>query len=453
DRGIVLMHDSTADIEFAKSVNLTYAMVQILVPALKSQGYQFVPLTAIPDVLTASQRQLALALQASNGKYISPQAGGGGTILVDGPAVGAWETLGIDYVAPGKVAIRAPNGMYLSPQNGGGGDATTDRGGEDVAGGGDRVASRAVHGDPLEPGATNWFSLSVFLSRPVFSHRTGGRRHPVQHASRREVYQALVWDRRLDGPASSPHSVRLSDERGRQRRHHVSVDSSAVLPDAGRRRDDSLVRARPEAAQLQTALCVAALPAALLPGDRNDHLRARQGDSQSDAVAAPVHPAAAGRPAHADALAVDFDGCVPGLPDFHRPGRIAGRHSVAGAADGSPGFADLCRGHDDGLHDEHGLRRAGQDHVVPLPGHGHPPGRTGPAPAGGSVPLQPPGRTCRGTSSLRAPTAGASRTDRPRRLRSLPDRYEHHRGHRSLWGPKSTEAAALRDLVRRRMGR
>jgi len=122
DRGIVLMHDSTADIEFAKSVNLTYAMVQILVPALKSQGYQFVPLTAIPDVLTASQRQLALALQASNGKYISPQAGGGGTILVDGPAVGAWETLGIDYVAPGKVAIRAPNGMYLSPQNGGGGE-------------------------------------------------------------------------------------------------------------------------------------------------------------------------------------------------------------------------------------------------------------------------------------------------------------------------------------------
>jgi hypothetical protein len=122
DRGIVLMHDSTADIEVAKPVNLTYAMLQILIPALKSQGYQFAPLTAIPDVVTATQRQLSFGLLASNGKYISPQSGGGGTILVNGPAVGPWETLGIEYVAPGKVALRAPNGLYLSPQDGGGGE-------------------------------------------------------------------------------------------------------------------------------------------------------------------------------------------------------------------------------------------------------------------------------------------------------------------------------------------
>lgn len=121
-RGIVLMHDSTADIELAKPVNMTYPMVQLLVPALKALGYQFVRVDEIPDVVTAVQRPFQLALLATNGKYVSPQAGGGGTILVDGPAIGAWETLGIDHLAAGKVALRAPNGLYISPQDGGGGD-------------------------------------------------------------------------------------------------------------------------------------------------------------------------------------------------------------------------------------------------------------------------------------------------------------------------------------------
>jgi len=121
-RGIVLMHDSTADTDVVKQLNLTCSMVQILIPALKAQGYQFVRLDEVPDVVAAVQRPFVFGLRASNGQYVSPQGGGGGSILVNGPAIGPWERLGIDAVAPGKVALRAPNGSYLSPQGGGGGD-------------------------------------------------------------------------------------------------------------------------------------------------------------------------------------------------------------------------------------------------------------------------------------------------------------------------------------------
>lgn len=121
-RGIVLMHDSTADIDVIKQSNMTFSMVQILVPALKAQGYRFVRLDAVPDVVAAVQRPFVFALQASNGEYVSPQADGGGDILVNGPAIGPREKLGIVSVAPGKVALRAVNGLYFSPQDGGGGD-------------------------------------------------------------------------------------------------------------------------------------------------------------------------------------------------------------------------------------------------------------------------------------------------------------------------------------------
>ena len=49
-RGIVLMHDSTADLPDVKLANQAFAMVQLLVPELKARGYEFVPLQAVPDI-------------------------------------------------------------------------------------------------------------------------------------------------------------------------------------------------------------------------------------------------------------------------------------------------------------------------------------------------------------------------------------------------------------------
>jgi hypothetical protein len=123
------MHDSTADMDAVKQLNMTFSMIQILVPALKAQGYSFVRLDAVPDVVAAVQRPFMFALLASNGKYVSPQAGGDGSILVNGLAIGPREKLGVVSVAPGKVALRAINGLYFSPLHGGGGDVFANRSG------------------------------------------------------------------------------------------------------------------------------------------------------------------------------------------------------------------------------------------------------------------------------------------------------------------------------------
>jgi len=47
-RGIVLMHDSTADSEFIKQGNAAYEATRLLVPELVRRGYTFVGLNEVP---------------------------------------------------------------------------------------------------------------------------------------------------------------------------------------------------------------------------------------------------------------------------------------------------------------------------------------------------------------------------------------------------------------------
>ena len=51
-RGIVLMHDSTADLPDVKLANQALAVIRLLVPELRAKGYEFVPLQAVPDIAT-----------------------------------------------------------------------------------------------------------------------------------------------------------------------------------------------------------------------------------------------------------------------------------------------------------------------------------------------------------------------------------------------------------------
>ncbi len=50
-RGIVLIHDSSADNPVARQNNKSLEMVRALIPELKSQGYSFVSLRQIPDIM------------------------------------------------------------------------------------------------------------------------------------------------------------------------------------------------------------------------------------------------------------------------------------------------------------------------------------------------------------------------------------------------------------------
>lgn len=54
-RGIVLMHDSTADIDEIRTRNQALAMAQILVPELLRRGFRFVRLDAVPLVVAAGR--------------------------------------------------------------------------------------------------------------------------------------------------------------------------------------------------------------------------------------------------------------------------------------------------------------------------------------------------------------------------------------------------------------
>ena len=121
-RGIILMHDCSADMEVAKRANRTFELVQLLIPVLKQRGYQLVRLDKVPDIIDRMQSTLRIALRGSNGFYVSPQGGGGGNIKINGQALGPWEPLIMEDLHVGKVALVATNGQYVSPQNGGGGD-------------------------------------------------------------------------------------------------------------------------------------------------------------------------------------------------------------------------------------------------------------------------------------------------------------------------------------------
>jgi hypothetical protein len=101
-------------------------MTEILVPMLQNEGYSFVGLDEVPELQDVAEPRLSCALLGANGLYISPQQGGAGPILVDGAVIDEWELLGVEYLAPGKVALRSVSGLYLSPQDGGGGEVLAD---------------------------------------------------------------------------------------------------------------------------------------------------------------------------------------------------------------------------------------------------------------------------------------------------------------------------------------
>lgn len=122
NRGIILNHDCTADMDLVKESNMTFQLMQQLIPQLKNLGYKFVRLDEIIDIAVASHIATTFALQASNGKFISPQAGGGAEIIINGPAIGEWEQITIVDLGYGKVALQATNGFFFSPQQGGGGE-------------------------------------------------------------------------------------------------------------------------------------------------------------------------------------------------------------------------------------------------------------------------------------------------------------------------------------------
>ncbi len=122
-KGVILMHDCTANNNVLKKKNRAVELVQILVPQLKNAGYNMVRVDAIPGI--ASQAPPPdVALRGANQMYISAQGSGGGQVLVSGVAPASWERLTPVPLGSNRVAFRVPMGQYLSVQDTGGNPVT-----------------------------------------------------------------------------------------------------------------------------------------------------------------------------------------------------------------------------------------------------------------------------------------------------------------------------------------
>lgn len=110
-KGIVVMHDHLADMDYLQPLNKTTELTKKLVPMLLAQGYKFLALDELESVKTAISKGNKFAIGFKNhfaalgseGKIRAAQTG------KRDPAC-QWELV---YTGYGKVAFRSGNGMYM----------------------------------------------------------------------------------------------------------------------------------------------------------------------------------------------------------------------------------------------------------------------------------------------------------------------------------------------------
>jgi peptidoglycan/xylan/chitin deacetylase (PgdA/CDA1 family) len=130
-RGIVLMHDSTADSDDLRARNRTFDMVRLLVPELQARGYRFVGLPEVPEIADALSRHATFLLEdtvthlsvelaadgravlrTSDGSCLAPVGGGGGAVKPEARVTSATcvEVLRVDAQ---RVGFRTRSGHFL----------------------------------------------------------------------------------------------------------------------------------------------------------------------------------------------------------------------------------------------------------------------------------------------------------------------------------------------------
>jgi peptidoglycan/xylan/chitin deacetylase (PgdA/CDA1 family) len=115
-RGIVLMHDSSADDPAARAGNRACEATALLVPALLERGFRFVRLDEVPQVRSAVRVTGQVTIDLGPG---TPVVRDEGDWLVARPG-GTPRVFGVVPVAGGAVALRAANGCLVSAGPAGG---------------------------------------------------------------------------------------------------------------------------------------------------------------------------------------------------------------------------------------------------------------------------------------------------------------------------------------------
>jgi peptidoglycan/xylan/chitin deacetylase (PgdA/CDA1 family) len=113
DKGIVVMHDEIADMEYLKKENLTLELTKQLIPLLKSKGYQFVRLDEIDSIQKKAAEVDKYTLQCTDGKYVG-LAGENNSVTVGNLQNSSFNKFQIVVLKKGRVALLASNGFFLS---------------------------------------------------------------------------------------------------------------------------------------------------------------------------------------------------------------------------------------------------------------------------------------------------------------------------------------------------
>lgn len=120
ERGIVLMHDSTADIDEIRPRNQALGLARTLVPELRRRGYRFVRLDAVPQVASAARVSAQWTLVASDGSHVSaPPAGIDVVFAPATPITSPSAIFGGVNLGANRWALRGSNGLFLSPRRSG----------------------------------------------------------------------------------------------------------------------------------------------------------------------------------------------------------------------------------------------------------------------------------------------------------------------------------------------
>ena len=170
-RGIVLLHDSTADIDEIRPRNRALGLVRALVPELRRRGYRFVRLDAVPQVASAARVSHELTLAAHDGRLVSASSDGLGVTLVSGNAHGHDALWGVLDLGGDRWALRSGNGLYLSARRGGEVVADADTLGEREVFGveqreGGSLALRTIDGTYLGPDPVDVYRLIADTRSP-----------------------------------------------------------------------------------------------------------------------------------------------------------------------------------------------------------------------------------------------------------------------------------------------
>jgi peptidoglycan/xylan/chitin deacetylase (PgdA/CDA1 family) len=116
-RGIVVMHDDIADMDYIKHKNNTLELTQKLIPILKQQGYSFVRLDEIDAIKRASEKLTGFNLAISKNWILSLSSNTEVICTKKNKSNSGAGSFHITNLTNGKVAIRASNGMYLNSKD------------------------------------------------------------------------------------------------------------------------------------------------------------------------------------------------------------------------------------------------------------------------------------------------------------------------------------------------